>query len=78
MRWTRHVTRIGKMRYLYQILVGKPERKRPHGRLRHRWEDSITMYLREIGREVVDWIHLTQNRVQWRTLVNTVMNIQVP
>jgi hypothetical protein len=26
----------------YGVLVGKSEGKRPLGRLRHRWEDSIT------------------------------------
>jgi hypothetical protein len=30
-------------------LVGKPEGKRPLGRLRCRWEDNIKMNLREIG-----------------------------
>jgi hypothetical protein len=25
----------------------------------------------------VDWIHLTQDRDQWRVLVNTVMNILI-
>jgi hypothetical protein len=25
-----------------------------------------------------DWIHVTQDRVQWRELVSTVMNISVP
>jgi hypothetical protein len=29
--------------------VGKPERKRPFGRPRRRWEDGIKMDLREIG-----------------------------
>jgi hypothetical protein len=29
--------------------VGKPERKRPVGRLRPRWVDNIKMDLREIG-----------------------------
>jgi hypothetical protein len=24
-----------------RVLVGKPEGKRPHGKLRHRWEDNI-------------------------------------
>jgi hypothetical protein len=43
------------------------------------WRDEATrmthpqMDLREIGREGVDWIHLTQDRDQWRTLVNTAM-----
>jgi hypothetical protein len=34
----------------YKVLLGKPERKRPIGRRRHRREDGIRMYLREIGR----------------------------
>jgi len=28
-----------------QSLVRKPEGKRPHGRLRHRWEDKIKLDL---------------------------------
>jgi hypothetical protein len=32
-----------------KILVGKPERKRLCGRRRSRYEDNITMYLRERG-----------------------------
>jgi len=41
MRWASHVTCIGVMRNLYEILVRKPEGNRPRGRLRHRWEDNI-------------------------------------
>jgi hypothetical protein len=36
------------------------------------------MDLREIGRGGVDWSNLTQDRDQWRALVNTVMNRWVP
>jgi hypothetical protein len=50
------------VRNAYNILVGKPEGKIPLGRPRHRWEDNIRMYLREIGWEVVDWMHLAQDR----------------
>jgi hypothetical protein len=39
----------GKKRKVYKVLVGKPEGKRPLERPRHRWEDGIRMYLREIG-----------------------------
>jgi len=28
--------------------MGKPEGKRPHGTLRHTWEDNIEMYLQEL------------------------------
>jgi hypothetical protein len=27
----------------YRVLAGRPEGKRPHGRPRRRWEDSIKM-----------------------------------
>jgi hypothetical protein len=59
------------------ILIRKPERKRPLLRSRHRWEDNIRMYLTETGLEVV-WIHVGQDRDHWRVLVNTVMNLWVP
>jgi hypothetical protein len=35
-------------RKVYRGFVGKPERKRPFGRSRDRWEDGIKMDLREI------------------------------
>jgi hypothetical protein len=38
--------------------VGKPEGKRPLGRLRRRWVVSIKMDLREIGWDDVVWIGL--------------------
>jgi hypothetical protein len=36
------------------------------------------MDLREIGCCDMDWIHLAQDRDQWRALVNTVMDLRVP
>jgi hypothetical protein len=62
-------------RKVHKVLVGKPERKRPLGRPRHRREDGIRMDLREIFWGSVEWIQLAQNR--WRVLVNTVMNLRV-
>jgi hypothetical protein len=35
------------MKSTYHILVGNPERKRPLGRHRRRWEDNIRMNLME-------------------------------
>jgi hypothetical protein len=40
--------------------------------------DNIKMDLREIGWGGMDWIDLAQDRVQWKVLVNTVMNLRVP
>jgi hypothetical protein len=74
MRWAGHVARKGEMRNAYRILVGK----RPLGRPRRRWVNNIKMDLREIGQDGMDWIGLAQDRDQWRTLVNTVMNLRVP
>jgi hypothetical protein len=36
------------------------------------------MNSKETGCESVDWIHLAQDRLQWRALVNMVMNLRVP
>jgi hypothetical protein len=66
------------MKNAHNILVWKPEGKRPLGRPRRRWEDNIRMDLREIKCKVVDWIHGAQDRDQWRAFVNTVMNLRVP
>jgi hypothetical protein len=78
MRWAGHVARIGELRGAYNILVGRPEGRRPLGRPRRRWEDNTKMDLREIGFGDVDWMHLAQDRNRWRALVNTVMNLRVP
>jgi hypothetical protein len=40
--------------------------------------DNIRMDLREIGWKGMDWIHLANGRDQWRALVNTIMNLQIP
>jgi hypothetical protein len=77
MRWAEHVACMGKERSVYRILVGRTEGKRPLGRPRRRWEDNIKMDLREMGIDGVNWIQLAQDRVQWWTCVNTVMNLQV-
>jgi hypothetical protein len=61
-----------------RILVGKQEGKRSLGRQRRKWVDSIKIDLREIKWDGLDWIDLAQDRDQWRTLVNTVMNLRVP
>jgi hypothetical protein len=53
MKCAGHVTCMGEMRNAYEILVEKPEGKRPCGRPRHRWE-VIIMNLRELGEEGVD------------------------
>jgi hypothetical protein len=45
LRWAGHVACMGERRDAYRALVRKPERRRPLGRPRHRWEDNIKMDL---------------------------------
>jgi hypothetical protein len=61
-----------------QKLARKPEGRRPFGRRGHRWKDNIGMDLSEIGCEGFDLICLDQNMDQWRSLMNTVMNVTLP
>jgi hypothetical protein len=62
------------VRGAYNILVGKPEGRRPLVRPRRRWKNDLG----EIGFGDVDWIHLAQDRDRWWALVNTVMSLRVP
>jgi len=41
MRWAGHVERMGEIRNVYNVLVGKPEGNTPLRVPRLRWEDNI-------------------------------------
>jgi len=56
---------MGEGRGVYRVFVGKPEGKRPLGRLRRRWEDNIKMDLQEVVCWGMDWIELPQDRNKW-------------
>jgi hypothetical protein len=58
MRWVGHITRMGKSRNAYRILMGMPEGKRQLGRPRRIWVDDIKVDLRERELCSVDWIDL--------------------
>jgi hypothetical protein len=72
------VARMGEWRGVSGVLVGRPEGKRPLGRPRRRWENNIKMDIRETGIDGSNWIRLAQDRVQWWSVVSTVMNLPVP
>jgi hypothetical protein len=72
------VARMGDGRGVYGVLDRRSEGKRPRGRTRRRWEDNIKLGVMEIGIDGANWIRLAQDRVQWRTFVNTVMSLRVP
>jgi hypothetical protein len=46
--WATHVACMQKSRSAYRVLVEKPEGRRPLGRRRRRWEDTIKMDLKEV------------------------------
>ena len=55
---------------------GRPERKKPFGRPRRRWEDNIKLDLEKWDGDM-DWVHLVQDTDRWRALVSAVMNVRV-
>jgi hypothetical protein len=57
---------------------GGPEEKRPFGRPRRTWEDSLKMDVQEVKWGGIDRIDLAQDRDGWWALVNAVMNLRVP
>jgi hypothetical protein len=67
-KYPQDVPRIGEGRGVHRVLVGKPEVKRPMGRPRRRWVDSIKMDLQEVGGSCEDWMELAQERDGWGRL----------
>jgi hypothetical protein len=65
------------MRDEYKVLIGRPEDKRPLGRSKHRREEgpNINTYSKKVGWKSADWIHLAQDRAQWRALEYIAMNL---
>jgi hypothetical protein len=57
----------------YTILVRIPEGKRVFRRPRHKEKDNIKIDFKEMGLEVVDWIHLVDDG-----LMNMILNLLCP
>jgi hypothetical protein len=68
---------MGERRGVYRVLVGRPEEKKPCGRLRHRFDDNIRRDLQEMEWGGLDWINLAQDSVRWWVLVSVIMNLWV-
>jgi hypothetical protein len=68
----------GGNRNAYRMVVGERKGKGPLERLSRRWVDNIKMGLREKVWGDMNWIYLAQDRDQWMTFVNTVINVWVP
>jgi hypothetical protein len=70
MKWEDQVASMGDIKDSYKKLS-----ENISGRPRHRQKDVI--YLWELGYEGMNWIQITQGKVQWWTFVIKVMNLQV-
>ena len=60
--WAGHVARMEESRSAFKILTGKPTEKRPLGRPRRRWEDTIRMDLKVIVINTMNWVDSAQDR----------------
>jgi hypothetical protein len=67
---------MAKGRNVFKILTVKPAGKKPLGRRMRRWEDNITMNLKEIRIYIRKWIDSAQDRDYWRDLVNVALNLR--
>jgi len=48
--------------------MGKPEGRRPLAQTWPRWEENISMSLKEIGKASMNWTHLAQDTIMYKTL----------
>lgn len=55
----------------------KTSTKESTWKTKHKGKDNIKINLKELVCEIVDGIYLAEDRVQWRAVLSTVMNIQV-
>jgi hypothetical protein len=60
------------MRNAYKFLLGKFIRYILLNRSRANWQDNIKIYLKVAGWEIVNSVHLTENRDPWFVAANTV------
>jgi hypothetical protein len=69
MSWTGHLVHIREWRGAYRVLVGRLEGNRQLGRLRHRWEDNITVIIKYTGWDGMHGVHLTVSTIPHSSLL---------
>lgn len=67
-RWVTNKTGMAEKRNAYTILAGIPDEKRPSGLPRHRCEDNIKIYFKEMEWKSACRGHPAQDRDKWRVL----------
>ena len=58
--------------------ISLPTRKRPLGSPRSRWQDNVSMGLKEISINRRNWPDSAQDRDYWRELVNAAFSPRIP
>jgi hypothetical protein len=76
-RWARHLERVRGIRISYNILVRKLEWMRTLTIVRCKRENVALSGCRGSKMESMEWIHLAKDRIRYRALVYTVMNLRV-
>jgi hypothetical protein len=66
---------MGERRGACNVLVGRPDGKRPLGRPGSKWEHNIKIELQEVAWGDMDWNDMVRDRNKWREFMNAVMNI---
>ena len=77
LRWAGRVASMSDGRSCFKMLADKPTRIIPVGMSRSRWEDNITMNLKEININTKNCVDSAQDRDYWRTLENAALNLRV-
>ena len=72
-----HIGSYGRQEGCVQGFGGRPEGKRRLGKPGRKWKDNIKMYLLEMGWGGMDWIDFAEDRENWWTLVNALMNFNI-
>jgi hypothetical protein len=64
----------------FNYLVGKPKAKIQHERIRDtcRWEDTIKIYITEVGCQYVPSVHQAEERGHWWNLLKIEMKLKYP
>lgn len=81
MKWEGHVWRTEQTNIRVQKLVSMlsyiSEGKRPYGKPKRRWKYNIKWIYEKKVSEDVEWIHVTQDRVQWWAFVIKFLKIRI-
>jgi hypothetical protein len=78
LRWVRHAARIGAKRNLHRNFCGQTHNEEKILKVRCEYKYNIKIDLQELELEVVYWLHMIEDRHQWRIMMNKAMNHRVP